>query len=636
MLGGRKSVGTSDLIYYAHIDPVSLDIGPWMTSTRTLGGARWGLSAVANDGLLYAAGGSDGSTFSTAVWHYPIEADGDLGPRSVDNDLPDDSNSTYHQAVLVPSIYPSSHPTDTVYLIGGRDDAGSTQHVLRGEIYPGGAMEGYVNWVDDPGDDLPAPLSAFAAALGDVQGAGRQVYVIGGDQGVNGGNPQKTIRSAVMDDLHNVFADWYGRTWFTSPALPEPRYYHTAVQVGEYIYAISGRKASSGPDPYYRNVLRGKLTGTGARQYAPSGAFTSRVVDLGQKHRLVGFDWNTTITPTDPGVSLTLQFRAGNDPQLLDATGAWSDLFPSDKGADVSNSILAPPLSNYPYYPPIGRYVQYRALFTTTAAYSNVTPLLREVGVRVEETPNLYVSDMRVSCNGCYGSLGVVSRTITLQLTVSNLGRDVPNGNNFFTCLFITTSATYDPFPPDWPSDAGKFLPGSYWWGLQGTDFTAGAQQTLTTTFVFAQPINIWLYAYADYNDTSQPPDYDVGEADPQNLRKMYLVIIDPNSASATQTAWYWGTQTAKPPPTNTPDPTWYWATQTAMAQTSTPGPTAPQRIFLPLVQQRFSLKFYLQLTTGESLPVPLPLPQPSARGPAPEAAPPNPSAGPLPPSQGP
>ena len=622
VVGGRYGGETSYRIYYAYVDPVTLNVGKWMTSSTALplGSPRLGLSAVANDGYLYAIGGNDGgSTYSAAVWHFSLDENGVPFARTIDENLlgssTDNPNGAYHQTILVPSASPS-YLTDTLYVIGGRNSGGSTQRVLRGDIYPPGSAEaGSISaWQDISGDDLPAPLSGLAAALGDVQGAGRQVYVIGGAQGTDSGNPQKTIRSAVVNDQDNSFADWYGRSWMTSPALPAPRYWHTAVQVGEYIYAISGDGVSP---PYYRDVLRGTLVGSGARQYAPNGAFTSRIVDLGRKYRLTWFEWTSTITPTDPGVGMALQFRVGNRPDLSDAKGSWSDLIPSERGGHVQTLVPAPSFSNFPYYPPIARYVQYRALFSTTTAYSDITPLLHEVRVAVEDTPDLVVSNLQISCDGCYGSLGVVSKTITVEVTVLNQGKDVPVGNNFFAGLFITTTGDYEPLPPDWPASP-KFLPGSHFWDLQGSWFPAEGQKPLTCTFSFTTPKNVYLYAYADYNDTSEAPDYDVGEADPgNNLTVLYVVVIDPNSASATQTAWYWATRTAIPPTSPIPTPKW-------------------RHVYLPVIQRRFHGQFYLPLITGSPGPVPLPPPQASARALTPGPHHPTPGRATPAPSQGP
>ncbi len=554
VLGGKYFGGTSDEILYSYIDPATLNVGPWRTAGSTLGGSRLALSAVANDGYLYAIGGFDGiSSYVGSVWHFSLDTNGEPFGRSTDVSLPgdfsDNPSGAYHQTLLVPSASPS-FLTDTLYVIGGYNSTGSTPLVYRGDIYASGAQQGYIKaWVDLSEDDLPAPLAAFGLAMADVQGAGRQVYIVGGQQGTGGSPiPQNTIRSAVVNDSDNSFYDWYGAAWLTSPALPAARYLHATVQSGEFIYAIAGH--GPGTSDYYRNVLRGHLVGTGARQYAPNGVFLSRVVDLDRKYRLTWLEWSNTITPTDPGVTLTLQFRAGNQPNLSDAGDAWTDWLPAARGEQTSTLYPVPNLPNFPFYPPIARYVQYRARFSTTAAYSDVTPLLHEVGMHVEDSPDLGVSNIRISCDGCYGYLGIISRTIEIQITVRNQGGHVPYGNNFYTALFITTTGDYAPQPPDWPTDPDLFLPGSTYWGMQSTDFFAGGSKVLTTTIFYTEPMVIYLYAYADYNDTGAPPDYDVGEADPDNnLTVFNAVIIDPNSAAQTQTAWYWATQTALPSP---------------------------------------------------------------------------------------
>lgn len=535
VIGGKYDGGESSAIYYAHIDPVTLDITGWHTATSGLPQARVGLSAVANDGYLYAIGGfASPANYSSAVWHFKIDETGAPVNRSTDLSLPgsatDNPNAAYHQTVLLTGVSPN-YPTDTLYVIGGYNSSGSTARVLRADIYPAGHPNaGYVvEWVDVPEDDLPQPLSAFAVAVGDLQGAGRQVYIVGGAQGVDGNIPQNTIRNAAVDDARNAFYEWYGSVWLTSPALPAVRYRHAAVQVGEYIYVIAGHGTNS-PPVYYNNTLRGSLVGSAAWQHAPSGQFRSRIVDLGYKHRLMWLQWTTTITPTDPGVGLALQFRAGNQPDLSDAVGAWTELYPSDRGVHSATAVLVPHLSNIPFDPPIARYVQYRAVLSTTAAYSNITPLLEEVGLQVEDGPDLVVSGIQFSCEGCYGSYGVISRTIDIKVTLRNQGGAVPVGNNFTTALFITRTAGYDPTPPDYPTPP-RFLPGSTSWALQGSAFPSGASQVLTTTLFITQPQRIFLYAYADYNSAAAPPDYDVGEADPDNnLTVLSIVLTNPRT----------------------------------------------------------------------------------------------------------
>ncbi|MGC8958859.1 MAG: hypothetical protein ACP5OO_03620 [Chloroflexia bacterium] len=532
VIGGKYTGGESSAIYYAHIDPATLDITGWNTATVGLPAPRLGLSAVANRGYLYAIGGfASPSTYSSAVWHFSIDETGAPVGRSTDYSLPgaptNNPNAAYHQTVLL-SASPG-YPTDTLYVIGGYNSVGSTQRVLRTDIYPPGSPDaGYlVGWEDVPEDDLPQPLSAFAAAVGNPQGAGRQVYLIGGAQGVGGNIPQDTIRSSMVDDERNAFYTWYGSVWLTSPALPAVRYRHAAVQAGEYIYAIAGH-GSNDPVVYYNDILRGHLVGSGAWQHAPSGQFLSRVVDLGRKYRLMWFQWTTTITPTDPGVGIVLQFRAGNRPDLSDAADAWTDFFSSTHGLHTPHVVLVPHLSNIPFDPPIARYVQYRAILSTTEAYSNITPLLEEVGLRVENGPDLMVSGIQISCPECYGSFASISQTITIRFTVRNQGGAVPVGNDFYTALFITHTAGYSPTAPDRP-EPPRFLPGSTYWSLQGTNFPPGAGQVLTTTVFFTEPQRLFLYFYADYHHSALPPDYLVGEADPNNnLTVFSLTLLNP------------------------------------------------------------------------------------------------------------
>jgi hypothetical protein len=551
VVGGKYLGGTSKYIYYTHIDPVSLDITGWHTATSDIVAPRLGLSAVVDRGLLYVMGGSDGgSIYSAAVYHIAIDETGDAFNRSVDVSFPgsanDNPNGAYQQAVLLPGVAP--YVTDTIYVIGGYNGTNSTARVLRGDInVPGGPEPGYIHeWVDITSDDLPEPLSAFAVAVGDLQGAGRQVYIIGGTQGRDGTVPQNTIRSAAVDDSDNSFYNWYGGSWLTSPALPEVRYRHTAVQVGEYIYAIAGHGVNDPQPVLYDNILRGHLVGPGARHYAPEGEFRSRVIDLGHKYRLTWLQWTSTITPTDPGVAMTLQFRAGNEPDLRDAADGWSELYPTNRGQMTQTLVLIPQLPNFTYYPPVARYVQYRAFLSTTSSYSDVTPFLYEVGARVEDAPDLVVSSIQFSCNGCYGPLGIISETIQVVATVRNQGGSIPFGNNFFATMFITNSGYYSPTVPDWPTDT-KFLPGSRTWGLQGSDFPSGASRTITATIFFTQPQSIFLYIYADYNDTALPPDYDVLEADPDNnLTVRNIILLDPDSAEQTETAMWVGTATAQ------------------------------------------------------------------------------------------
>jgi hypothetical protein len=84
---------------------------------------------------------------------------------------------------------------------------------------------------------------------------------------------------------------------------------------------------------------------------------------------------------------------------------------------------------------------------------------------------------------------------------------------------------------------------------MQGSDFPNGGNQTVTTTLYFTQPQVIQLYFFADYNDSAIPPDYDVLESDPDNnVTVRTLILLDPDAAEQTETAFYWGTETARPP----------------------------------------------------------------------------------------
>lgn len=644
VVGGRPAVGVaSEEVYYAQIDPVTLDVGEWHTATYGLPVGRYGLSAVANKGRLYAIGGFNGvNVYSGAVYHFPlIPSTGDTAGREVDMSLPGGApnpNAIFHQTLLVPGASPS-FPTDTLYVIGGYDGSSCTPGVLRGDIYPQGhAQEGAVqSWEDVAEDDLPAALASFGSALGNPQGAGRQIYLIGGAQGADADQPQRTIRSAVVDDEDNSFFTWYGSSWFTSPALPAARYRHATAQVGEFIYAIAGHGLAA--TEYYDNVLRGNLIGLGAMQFAPYGEFRSRVIDMGQKFRLTWLQWQSTMTPTHPGVTMTLQFRAGNRPDLSDAAGAWSEVLLTRRGDHAVTLVPVPALSNYPYYPPIARYVQYRAVLSTTPAFSNVSPILHEVGARVEESPDLYVSNVQISCDDprCYGHIGLISKTIVVSVTVRNQGGSVPSGNNFFLALFITTTSDYEPLPPDWPTDP-LFVKGSTYWGLQGANFLAGGKKTFTTTLFYTEAKFLSLYAAVDYNDTSPPPDYDVGEVDwDNNVTVLSIAVLDPNAASATETAYAEGTQTS------------YWATESAKptgsGDTPTASPATPSppdgTVYLPLITRGWDQVIYLPMMVGTppagpSTPTPVPslqfrrgTPTPDREWRIPEQRTPTPSATP-------
>jgi hypothetical protein len=149
------------------------ELGTWKTATDLkakvdLPEARSGGSLVAlADGLLFV-GGASASGPSDAVWKAKLDRTGKLGEWQP-------------QAKL---SRPSSDATallngDFVWLIGGKDAAGTVATVQRGKVESSGEKVGQVTaWDAGQGADLPAPRSNATGFT-----ANGVLYIVGGTDG---------------------------------------------------------------------------------------------------------------------------------------------------------------------------------------------------------------------------------------------------------------------------------------------------------------------------------------------------------------------------------------------------------------------------------------------------------------------
>ncbi len=121
---------------------------------------------------------------------------------------------------------------------------------------------------------------------------------------------------------------------------------------------------------YTTHVLNGDSgsgnMSSGQRMYNLTGNFTSQIFDTTSTTSV--FDkivWNIKLPNVTESTNITFQTRVGN---LSPITNPWSDLYIYPNGTDdinVNNNV--------------GRYIQYKAVFTTPDKY--ITPILENVGI---------------------------------------------------------------------------------------------------------------------------------------------------------------------------------------------------------------------------------------------------------------
>ncbi len=120
---------------------------------------------------------------------------------------------------------------------------------------------------------------------------------------------------------------------------------------GNVLYVVQGNKS----DNFWEYTIN-------QVDYAPSGTFTSAVIDTSGVLGFGDLAWTQTVPA---GTSLTVATRTGSTPEPDNAWSEWSDEMSDPSGAPMAS--------------PVARYVQYRALFASSN--SERTPRLHDLTI---------------------------------------------------------------------------------------------------------------------------------------------------------------------------------------------------------------------------------------------------------------
>jgi hypothetical protein len=173
--GGFDGSSVRSEVYYAPIGPGGV-LTAWHTA-NSLPGVRRSLTLTAANGYLYAIGGSDGKIVSAQVHRAKINADGSLGAWQPLGALPQPRER--HATVV--------YGGRLVVLGGLNASAGSTNTVYAAMLNADGSLGA---WQTGFLPSLPQPLDRHAAVVANIPGCGDVIYVVGGS---NGGACQNTV-----------------------------------------------------------------------------------------------------------------------------------------------------------------------------------------------------------------------------------------------------------------------------------------------------------------------------------------------------------------------------------------------------------------------------------------------------------
>jgi len=147
-------------------------LSAWSTLTPLPSGLE--AQGAAANGVLYAFGGTDGTSYLTAVYYSAINPDGSLAGWNQTTALP-------HPSVYLGSAAGSGY----VFSTGGSDGTNTLSSLYLAPVMGGGAAGAWSN-----GPALPQPLEIFGCAV-----AGSNLYVAGGQ---NSGGAQSTVYSLPL------------------------------------------------------------------------------------------------------------------------------------------------------------------------------------------------------------------------------------------------------------------------------------------------------------------------------------------------------------------------------------------------------------------------------------------------------
>ncbi|MBI4673623.1 MAG: hypothetical protein HY741_18385 [Chloroflexi bacterium] len=417
VIGGGTGSATNT-IYYKKIAANGALSGAW--SSATLPANRVYSGAVVRGTNLYVIGG--GSSGSDTVYRLPIQnSNGDLGAAVEDLALPETLS-----AVGAVTWFDPAH--DFVYVLGGQNFLGAaTQNVYYTSFNADGSLNdnGGTGWLNT------SLVDAFTAH-GAVQYHG-VIYVIGGKQGIGASTAITKVQTALIDpdgSLHN----WGGGAgnWIVTEPLPQARFFHgSAANDGGELFIAGGYNASGIPQT---NVYHGSTTGA-ASTYAPNGTYTGEPFDVGTNKHMTALNWNAAVEDTsNNNMALAMYYRTSNDSTALQSQ-PWTLAGLSVQSTDgFTNTLNFPTRLDQ-------RYLQYRAIFTTT--YSNKSPRLNAVELAFEQAPTptpTRTDTPTVGASNTPTPTGSATATTTATATNTNTATATPTATATNTATNTPTS----------------------------------------------------------------------------------------------------------------------------------------------------------------------------------------------------
>ncbi|MGD8626553.1 MAG: hypothetical protein PVJ34_18585 [Anaerolineae bacterium] len=364
-----------DTIFRGTVNNNTGAITSWTTDPISLPQALYYGAAVEHEDHIYVLGGFGGIANAVAledVYYAPINGDGSLGSFNITTPLPIGLYNSF-------AVVYEGQTTDTLYVVGGRNNVTSTFQVYFADFLPGGGLS---DWTSSEGK-LPIHLYGHAGTL--VNGG--EIILTGGiaDSLDPTTGISSTVKAALVDPENPSFRlyDWcFGvppplctiGAWQTGALMPEVRALHATVADTTRLYVIGGEDELQDPRD---TVFFGTVSGVGAI-YSPEGTYISDEIALSQfPATLRKLSWD--VTYGYPGqMSLSMEYRTSNDGQ---SWSTWSAPVVSSEGY---NELIPNPA------PDNIRYLQYRAGFSTQVSIAS--PLLNSVDIYYEvNDPDLQV-----------------------------------------------------------------------------------------------------------------------------------------------------------------------------------------------------------------------------------------------------
>ncbi|MFA6435334.1 MAG: carboxypeptidase regulatory-like domain-containing protein [Elusimicrobiales bacterium] len=201
--------------YASYANPGAVFNTPWAQETQAaLPKTLYGHGSARYGGFLYAGGGHDGVSFSSAVYYAAVNSGGGWNSWAVAGYLP----SASYGAVMLAA-------KGRLYSLGGYNSGGAAAQVWSSVVSSSGALGPW---------RAEAPLSGARYMHAAVLYKG-QIYVSGG---YSGGADAVVRRAAPGDD--GVISAWTAET-----SLPAPRYGHAMSVYNGFLFVTGGHDGGS-------------------------------------------------------------------------------------------------------------------------------------------------------------------------------------------------------------------------------------------------------------------------------------------------------------------------------------------------------------------------------------------------------